>query len=156
MEVDYSGQDDYPKRSTPGLVSSRWRWKLEQRPLIYDQVEVGRAGVFVTLDRDGILATYCGYVQPEEEPREESAVEDCDGADAMGQGDNVGGSSGNPSATYAGGTVINSGGLPIGTDASDEEDDGALKPLLERLFMELTAHRTLALRDAIGRSPDVA
>lgn len=74
----------------------------------------------------------------------------------MGQGDNVGGSSGNPSATYAGGTVINSGGLPIGTDASDEEDDGALKPLLERLFMELTAHRTLALRDVIGRSPDVA
>jgi ParB family chromosome partitioning protein len=39
---------------------------------------------------------------------------------------------------------------------SDDEDDGALKPLPERLVMELTAHRTLALREAIGRSPDVA
>ena len=38
----------------------------------------------------------------------------------------------------------------------DDEDDGALKPLPERLIMELTAHRTLALREAIGRSPDVA
>jgi ParB family chromosome partitioning protein len=38
----------------------------------------------------------------------------------------------------------------------DDEDDGALKPLPERLVMELTAHRTLALREAIGRSPDVA
>ena len=31
-----------------------------------------------------------------------------------------------------------------------------MKPLPERLVMELTAHRTLALREAIGRSPDVA
>lgn len=38
----------------------------------------------------------------------------------------------------------------------DDEDDGALKPLPERLVMELTAHRTLALREAVGRSPDVA
>jgi ParB family chromosome partitioning protein len=43
-----------------------------------------------------------------------------------------------------------SAGLP------EDEDDGALKPLPERLVMELTAHRTLALREAIGRSPDVA
>jgi len=31
-----------------------------------------------------------------------------------------------------------------------------LRPLPERLIMELTAHRTLALREAVGRSPDVA
>ncbi len=74
----------------------------------------------------------------------------------MGQGGDVGVSSWKPSATSAGGTVITSGGQPIGADASEEEDDGALKPLPERLVMELTAHRTLALREAIGRSPDVA
>jgi ParB family chromosome partitioning protein len=49
-----------------------------------------------------------------------------------------------------------SGGQPIGADLPEDEDDGALKPLPERLVMELTAHRTLALREAIGRSPDVA
>ena len=74
----------------------------------------------------------------------------------MGQGGDVGGSSWKPSATSAGGTVITSGGQPIGADPTEDEDDSALKPLPERLVMELTAHRTLALREAIGRSPDVA
>ncbi len=63
---------------------------------------------------------------------------------------------GNPRGPLSGGTVITSGGQPIGVDTSEEEDDGALKPLPERLVMELTAHRTLALREAVGRSPDVA
>ncbi|MEP6187889.1 hypothetical protein [Roseibium sp.] len=41
-----------------------------------------------------------------------------------------------------------SGGQPIGADLPEDEDVGALKPLPERLVMELTAHRTLALREA--------
>ena len=36
-----------------------------------------------------------------------------------------------------------------------EEDDG-IKPLSERLITELTAHRTLALRDALAKDPGVA
>ena len=54
------------------------------------------------------------------------------------------------------GTVITSAGQALGANVPDDEDDGALKPLPERLVMELTAHRTLALREAVGRSPDVA
>lgn len=157
LEEEYSGQDEYPEEIDARLGQLEMAMEaLEQRPLIYDSAEIGRAGVFVTLDRDGSLAVYRGYVRPEDEPREETAVQDGDGVDAMGQGGDVGGSSWNPSATSAGGTVNTSGGQPIGADASDEEDDGALKPLPERLVMELTAHRTLALREAIGRSPDVA
>jgi ParB family chromosome partitioning protein len=110
----------------------------------------------VTLDRDGSLAVYRGYVRPVDEPREETAVQDGDSPDAMGQGVDAGGSGWTPSATSVGGTVITSGGQPIGADLSEDEDDGALKPLPERLVMELTAHRSLALREAIGRSPDVA
>jgi ParB family chromosome partitioning protein len=74
----------------------------------------------------------------------------------MGQGGDAGGSGWQPSVTSAGGNVITSGGQPIGVDQSEDEEDGALKPLPEWLVMELTAHRTLALREAIGRSPDVA
>ena len=37
----------------------------------------------------------------------------------------------------------------------DEEDDG-VKPLPERLVTELTAHRTLALRDAVAQNPPIA
>jgi hypothetical protein len=59
---------------------------LEQRPLIYDAAEVGRAGVFVTLDRDGSLAVYRGYVRPEDEPREETAVQDGDDRMPWGRG----------------------------------------------------------------------
>jgi ParB family chromosome partitioning protein len=157
LEEEYSGQDEYPDEIDARLGQLEMAMEaLEQRPLIYDPAEVVRAGVFVTLDRDGSLAVYRGYVQPEDEPREETAVQDGDAAGAMGQGGDVGGSSWNPSATSAEGTVITSGGKPVSAEPSDEEDDGALKPLPERLVMELTANRTLALREAIGRSPDVA
>jgi ParB family chromosome partitioning protein len=157
LEEEYSGQDEYPEEIDARLGQLEMAMEaLEQRPLIYDEVEVGRAGVFVTLDRDGSLAIYRGYVRPEDEPREETAVQDGDGADATGQGDDVGVSNWKPSVTSVGGTVITSGGQPIGPDPTEEDDDGALKPLPERLVMELTAHRTLALREAIGRSPDVA
>jgi ParB family chromosome partitioning protein len=39
--------------------------------------------------------------------------------------------------------------------AGPDDDDG-LKPLSERLVTELTAHRTLALRDAVASDPDTA
>ena len=72
-----------------------------------------------------------------------------------GQGDDRDFTDGHDSVAH-GETVIMSGGQPIGADLPEDEDDGALKPLPERLAMELTANRTLTLREAIGRSPDVA
>lgn len=114
--------------------------------MVYDPVEVARADTFVTLDPDGSLAVYRGYVGPEDEPSEGTAVLDVDGADVMGQGRDAGGSSRQASVSSGGGTVINSSGQPIGADLSEDEDDGALKPLLEQLAMELTTHRTLARR----------
>jgi len=74
----------------------------------------------------------------------------------MGQGVDTGVSGWKSAQSSGGGTVITSGGKPIVADLSEDEEDSALKPLPERLAMELTAHRTLALREAIGRSPDVA
>jgi ParB family chromosome partitioning protein len=157
LEEEYSGQDEYPEEIDARLGQLEMAMEaLEQRPMIYDPAEVVRAGVFVTLDRDGSLEVYRGYVRPEDEPCEETAVQDGDGVDAVGQGADVGGSGWQSSEISEGGTIITSGGQPIGAERSEEEDDGALKPLPERLVMELTAHRTLALREAIGRSPDVA
>ena len=40
-------------------------------------------------------------------------------------------------------------------ETETEEDDG-IKPLSERLIIELTAHRTLALRDALANDPGAA
>jgi ParB family chromosome partitioning protein len=157
FEEEYSGQDEFPEEIDARLGQIEMAMEaLEQRPLIYDPAQVPRAGVFVTLDRDGGLAIYRGYVRPEDEPREETAVQDAGDGESVGQGADAGGSGWRPSATAMGGTVITSGGQLIGADISEDEEDGALKPLPERLVMELTAHRTLALREAIGRSPDVA
>ncbi len=157
LEEEYSGQDEYPEEIDARIGQLEAAMEaLEARPLVFDPAEVARAGVFMTLDRDGSLAVYRGYVRPEDEPREETVVQDLDGLDAMGQGADAAGPGWQPSAISGVGTVITSGGQPLGADISEDEDDGALKPLPERLLMELTAHRTLALREAIGRSPDVA
>jgi len=40
--------------------------------------------------------------------------------------------------------------------ADEDEDDDAVRPLPDRLVAELTAHRTLALRDAVACHPQVA
>ena len=50
--------------------------------------------------------------------------------------------------------TVGAGDTPV-PEAEAEEDDG-LKPLSERLITELTAHRTLALRDALANDPDTA
>ena len=160
LEEEYSGQDEYPEEVDAKLGALEAAMEaLEQRPLIFDPAEVARAGVFITLDRDGSLAVYRGYVRPEDEALEETAANGAAELGAEGQGADGGDVSSHPYAASAqSGTIITSGGQVLGATAGqpDDEDDGALKPLPERLVMELTAHRTLALREAIGRSPDAA
>ena len=112
---------------------------LEQRPLIFDVAEVGRAGVFVTLDRDGSLAVYRGYVRPEDEPGEATVANFGDDLGAEGQGTDGDVSTHQLSAGPSAATVITSGGQPFSAGLPDDEDDGALKPLPERLVMELSA-----------------
>ena len=52
------------------------------------------------------------------------------------------------------GAVIKVGGAS--TTEEDEDEGDAIKPLPERLVIELTAHRTLALRDAVANNPRIA
>jgi ParB family transcriptional regulator, chromosome partitioning protein len=157
VEEEYSGKDEYPEEIDTRLGELEAAMKaFEQRPPIFDDAEVGRAGVFVTLDRDGSLAVYRGYVRPEDEPREETVANHGDELSMEGQGAERSVSMYQHPAGLSAATVITSGGQPFSAGLPDDEDDGALKPLPERLVMVLTAHRTLALREAIGRSPDVA
>ena len=50
--------------------------------------------------------------------------------------------------------VITVGGSPA--ESVDEDEDDTVKPLPDRLITELTAHRTLALRNALANDPTVA
>ena len=88
LEDEHSGQDEYPEEIDARLGQLEITMDaLEQRPLVYNPTKVAYAGVFLTLDQDGSLAIYRGYVRPEGEPREKAAVKDGGGADDMGQGD---------------------------------------------------------------------
>jgi ParB family chromosome partitioning protein len=53
--------------------------------------------------------------------------------------------------------IVQRATITIGGQAEPEDDDDdVIKPLPDRLVSELTAHRTLALRDAVGNNPHVA
>jgi ParB family transcriptional regulator, chromosome partitioning protein len=119
---------------------------FEERPVIFDPDEVARAGAFVSLRSDGKLAVERGYVRPGDERQ---AGEDDAGVD--GSDDHAAG--GNGSSTGRTDAVITVAGEKA--DPEDDEDD-AIRPLPDRLVLELTAHRTLALRDAVAQQPEVA
>lgn len=121
---------------------------FDSRPMAFDPEQIGRAGAFVSIDSDGSLLVERGFVRLEDEQREVPAGEATDDGpdeDAPMDADH--------GASRA--TVISMGGET--RPPEDEEDEGdAIKPLPERLVIELTAHRTLALRDAVANNPRIA
>src|SRR6201987_4310952 len=72
----------------------------------------------------------------------------------VGQGVDVSSSEGQES----GGSGLQRTAISVAGSAADTEDDDEdeARPLPDRLITELTAHRTLALRDAIASQPQVA
>ncbi|WP_374651009.1 ParB/RepB/Spo0J family partition protein [Dongia sp.] len=121
--------------------------KLDDRPVSYDPADIAIAGVFVTIDANGSLSIDRGYVRPEDEAPVEAAAND----DASEE--DVDPETGEVRIPAIQRATITLGGQPVPVE--EEEDDG-IKPLPERLVIELTAHRTLALRDAVANRPHVA
>jgi len=149
LEAEYEGTDELPDEIDQRLGEIEESLEaFEKRPIIYDPADIARAGVFVSVDRDGDVVIDRGYVQPGDEAP--VAVEASDAETDDGGSGGVDGPE-TPSVERA---VITIGGQ--GTDAEDDEEDDVIKPLPERLVIELTAHRTLALRDAVANHPQVA
>lgn len=120
---------------------------LDNRPVSYNPTDIAIAGVFVTIDANGALAVDRGYVRPEDELPVEVAANDEASVDDV---DLETGEIRTPIVQRA---VITIGGQSA---SADEEEEDGIKPLPERLVIELTAHRTLALRDAVANRPHVA
>jgi ParB family chromosome partitioning protein len=116
--------------------------EIDSRPEVFADDEKAIAGTFVSLERDGRLRILRGFVRPEDEPASEGDGD----ADAQPQG----------GAAEGSGDADPSAGDEAGVEAEADEEDDGLRPLPERLVTELTAHRTLALRDAVAGRPDVA
>jgi ParB family chromosome partitioning protein len=142
LEEQYAEADELPAEIDLRLGEIETAIAAFERPVAYDPAEVARAGVFVSIDGDGDLRIERGYVRPEDE----APVEPVEGSDA-----DV------PAPTQPNGpiqrTVITVGGTGSPEPQTEAEEDDGLKPLSERLVTELTAHRTLALRDALANDP---
>ncbi len=146
LQEQYAGDEDLPDEVDQRLGEiERAVARFEDRPVVYDPAAIARAGMFVSIDSDGELHIERGFVRPEDEVPANPSVHSGQPADRapMDNGGRV--------------TVITVGG-PSGSpeSGSDDEEEGSLKPLSERLVVELTAHRTLALREALAKSPDAA
>ncbi|KRW97733.1 ParB/RepB/Spo0J family partition protein [Paracoccus sp. MKU1] len=145
LEAEYAEAEQYPDEvdERVGEIETALA-AFEDRPVIYDPAEIAQAGVFLSIDREGRLSVDRGYVRPEDEkPVTVDSEEDSEGVDPDGV------SSSAPAVQRA---VITVGGQP----AEPDEEDDVIKPLPERLVAELTAHRTLALHDALANNPHVA
>ena len=145
LEAEYAEADELPDEIDARLGEIEQALDaIEQRPTIYDPADIAVAGVFISLDADGSLSVDRGYVRSEDERPVET-----EGSDAP----EVDGEAGQQAAPAVQRAVITIGGQPA--EPEDDEEDG-IKPLPERLVIELTAHRTLALRNAVAEHPDVA
>lgn len=114
---------------------------FEARPVRFEADDMARAGAFISIAPGGVLRIERGYVRPEDEPPLAPDGETGSAAPIAAPGD----SSGNAGFTADSGAPVRIA----------EEDEG-LSPLSDRLMTELSAHRTLALRQVLGEQPDTA
>jgi ParB family chromosome partitioning protein len=132
---------------------------IHNRPLIYDPAEMANAGAFVRIDGAGRLRVERGYVRPEDEVQveePEAHVSTDVGRDQAGDADDRG----DMDEAVRIASAVNDAHA-YGDANSDEptepaEEDEGMRPLSDRLLTELTAFRTLALRDAVGNDPSIA
>ena len=146
LEFDYQDADELPDEVDQRLSEIEAAlMALEERSVVFESTDIARAGVFVSIDAEGRLSVDRGYVRPEDEaPREDPQA---------GQGVDISSSEGQESDRSG----VQRTAISVAGNAADSEDDDedAARPLPERLVIELTAHRTLALRDALAENPTI-
>ncbi len=146
LESDYQDADELPDEVDQRLGEIEAAlMAFEERSVLYDPAEIARAGVFVSVDSEGRLSVDRGYVRPEDDlPATDPDV---------GESTDTSSTEGREASSSVHRTVVSVAGAPV---EADEDDDDVTRPLPDRLITELTAHRTLALRDALAENPAIA
>ena len=141
LEAEYAEAQEVPDEIDRRLGEIETALEaFEDRPVVYEADDIARAGAFVSIDSAGALRVERGYVRAEDElPIDGDEEAAGDGSDSR---------------------RMTSYGEDADADEHDavdepEEEDGN-RPLSDRLMTELTAHRTLALREAVANDPDIA
>jgi ParB family chromosome partitioning protein len=158
IEESYADADELPEEIAQRLDAIEAELAaIHERPALYDQADIARAGAFVSIDGSGKLRVQRGYVRPEDEaPEPESEQPDAETAQfaTTDHDSELPATSSMPLAANAGSNGVSTGGAG-GVSEPPEEDEG-IRPLSDKLLNELTAYRTLALREAVGNEPAIA
>jgi len=122
--------------------------ELDNRPVVFDPVDVAISGAVISIGSDGRLRIDRGFVRPSDEP----PVLEPEPAPEVGEAH--AGAVPNIAAHVEGSEACAVTAEP--QPAPEPEEDEGMRPIPDRLLAELTAHRTVALRDALGNDPHVA
>lgn len=142
LSEEYQDADELPDEVDERLSELETALEgFETRPVVFNPTEIARAGAFVSIGVDGQLRVERGYIRPEDElaaePESDLSAEDED-----------------QRAIAA--SSVGAEAIVTNEAAVEPEEDEGLSPISDRLMTELTSHRTLALRHALGERPDVA
>lgn len=139
LSSEYEGYEELPDEADRrfGELEAEIE-RIDAKRHAYDTDDIARGGVFVILNHDGTARIERGFIRAEDEAPKSSDVE---GAAIAEDGEIVG----------------DEGSCEDAQPQPDDEDAGdAGKPLSDLLIRDLTAHRTLGLRLALGEQPDMA
>lgn len=121
--------------------------RIDAKRHAYDPDGIARGGVFVVLSHDGEARIERGFIRAEDEAPEPEQAEDgetvIEGVRVNGDGE-----------IMEDGEHDEDGNHVSALEAEEAEEDG--KPISDSLVRDLTAHRTLGLRLALGEQPDMA
>jgi len=143
LSEEYDGAEELPEDVDAKLGELETEIeRLSEQQHTYEPDVIARGGVFVVLNHDGAARIERGFVRPEDEaPEPEADTED-------------GGEHRNDAAADEDEIVEDEGRVSAVETDDEDADDG--KPLSDLLIRDLTAHRTLGLRLALGEQPDMA
>ena len=110
----------------------------ENKSPLFDEAQKTKAGAFVSLREDGTLLIERGYLRREDETVAPTTGDDESPAEYR-------------HANFNGNALIEAQGA---SPSGEEEDDDSALP--DRLMIELTAHHSLALREALANDPALA
>ncbi|ENI4223714.1 ParB/RepB/Spo0J family partition protein [Pseudomonas aeruginosa] len=124
--------------------------RIDAKRHAYEPDEIARGGVFVVVAHDGETRIERGFIRAEDEAPEPETAEDgetiIDRVRVNGDGEIIDGDEQDGEGR--------DGSANEPELEEDAGDDG--KPLPDSLIRDLTAHRTLGLRLALGEQPDMA
>jgi ParB family transcriptional regulator, chromosome partitioning protein len=149
LQAKYEDADELPDEVDARLGELEEALEaFANRPDVFKPAEIVHAGAFISIDGEGGLQVERGYVRREDEAAFVAATTEPD-PEASAATPDADGDQSAPPVQRATITVEGQAGVA-------EDDDDTIRPLPDRLVTELTAHRTLALRDAVACHPQVA